>query len=215
MTYGIVGYDEEGQAVYGEIMGDGVMGDRAFDVVGQGYGMVPYGYGVVGAAHPHHRHIARHGHGPRHMAIPPKPQWRDQLAPGVIQPDEGMVPLPLTPNAGSPPGTFTAAITTMTWQGQLQKPYRAERLLVSVVRTGATATGRLLGQLFVGTDLQQAEITGWDVELVGQAGAFGTRLTAKAAEPGVLIRMVITLSNNPTGTDTIFASMNFLGRVIH
>jgi len=216
MTYQIVGYDPDtGQAVYGDVMGADVMGDRQFDVVGQGgYGMVPYGYGVVGAAPAHHPHH-RHGHGPRHMAIPPRPGWRDQLAPGVIQPDEGMVPLPLTPSAGTPPGTFTAAITTMTWQGQLQKPYRAERLLVSVVRTGASATGRLLGQLFVGTDLQQAEITGWDVELVGQAGAFGTRLTAKAAEPGVLIRLVITLSGNPTGTDTIFASMNFLGRVIH
>ncbi len=212
MTYGIVGYDVDGQAVYGDVMGDydmqgDVMGDAAFDVVGQGY--VP-GYGIVGARRPRH-----HGHGPRHMAIPPRPQWRNQLAPGVIQPDEGMVPLPLSPSAGSPPGTFTAAITTMTFQGQLQKPYRAERLLVSVVRTGASATGRLLTQLFVGTDLQQAEINGWDAELVGTTNAFGTRLTAKAAEPGVFIRLVVTLSNNPTGTDTIFATMMFLGRVIH
>jgi hypothetical protein len=212
MTYGIVGYDpRDGTAVYGDVMGDVMGEDRSFDVVGQGYyPMMHPGYGVVGA-HGHHRH----GHKPRHIALPPRPDWRDQLAPGVIQPDEGMVPLPLTPSAGSPPGTFTAALTTMTYQGQLQKPYRAERLLVSVVRTGATAVGRLLVQLFVGTDLQQAEINGWDAELVGQAGAFGTRLTAKAAEPGVLIRIVVNLSSNPTGTDTIFAAMMFLGRVIH
>jgi hypothetical protein len=209
MTYQIVGYDQEGQAVYGD-----VMGDANFDVVGQGYPMMPYGYGVVGAAHGHHHH-GHHGHAPRHIALPPRPNWRNQLAPGVIQPDEGMVPLPLTPNAGSPAGTFAAATTTMTFSGQLQKPYRAERLLVSVVRTGASAVGRLLTQLYVGTDLQQAEINGWDAELVGQAGAFGTRLTAKAAEPGVLIRLVVNLSSNPTGTDTIFASMMFLGRVIH
>lgn len=193
MSYAIVGYTGDGEAVYGDVMGD-VMGDANFDVVGR--------------AHPHHRAA-------RHMAIPPRPQWRNQLAPGVTQPDEGMVPLPLQPSAGTTPGLFSATVTTMTFQGQLQKPYRAERLLVSVVRTGATATGRLLGQLFVGTDLQQAEINGWDVELVGQAGAFGTRLTAKQAEPGVFIRLVITLSNNPTGTDTIFSSMMFLGRVIH
>lgn len=218
MTYQIVGFDpNDGSAVYGDVMGDvmgdySLAGDSHFDVVGQ-YPMMynPYG-GVVGAAAPHARH---HGHKPRHLAIPARPQWRNQLAPGVIQPDEGMVPLPLTPSAGSPPGTFTTAITTMTFQGQLQKPYRAERLLVSVVRTGPSATGRLLGQLFVGTDLQQAEIAGWDIELVGQAGAFGTRLTAKAAEPGVLIRLVVTLSNNPTTTDTIFASLMFLGRVVH
>lgn len=213
MAYGVVGYDQEGQAVYGDVMGD-VMGDDAhFDVVGQGYPMMYNPYGVVGAHHA--RHHGHHGHAPRCLPIPHRPSWRSQLAPGVIQPDEGMVPLPLTPNAGSPPGTFAAATTSMTFSGQLQKPYRAERLLVSVVRTGASAVGRLLTQLFVGTDLQQAEINGWDAELVGQAGAFGTRLTAKAAEPGVLIRLVVTLSNNPTGTDTIFASMMFLGRVIH
>jgi hypothetical protein len=211
VTYQIVGFNEEGHAVYGDVMGGAdvmgdymLHGDAPFDVVGQYGGYNPYG--IVGA---------RHGHHARRIAIPPKPSWRSQLAPGVIQPDEGMVPLPLTASAGSPPGTFTSAITTMTWSGQLQKPYRAERLLISVVRTGATATGRLLGQLFVGTDLQQAEIAGWDLELVGQGNAFGTRLTAKAAEPGVLIRIVVNLSGNPTGTDTIFGSMMFLGRVIH
>ena len=224
MTYQVVGFDPySGQAVYGDVDGD-VMGDvmgtdpggRHFDVVGQGYGMAPYGYphyGVVGAApQPHHRH----GHGPRHHVLPPKPQWRNQLAPGVIQPDEGMVPLPMTPNAGSPiPGTFDAAIGTITWSGQLQKPYRAERLLVSVVRNGASAVGRLLTQFFVGTDLQQAEINGWDAELVGNQGAFGTRLTAKAAEPGVFLRLVVSLSQNVSASDTIFATMMFLGRVIH
>lgn len=217
MTYQVVGYDPDtGQAVYGEVMGE-VMGHdpggQHFDVVGQ-YGYPAYGHYpmVVGAAaHPHHRH----GHGPRHMAIPPKPAWRNQLAPGVIQPDEGLVPLPMTANAGSPPGTFTSSIATMTFSGQLQKPYRAERLLVSVVRTGASAVGRLLTQFFVGTDLQQAEIEGWDAELVGQTGAFGTRLTAKAAEPGVFLRMVVNLSSVLTGTDTIFATMMWLGRVIH
>jgi hypothetical protein len=70
--------------------------------------------------------------------------------------------------------------------------------------------------LWVGTDLQGAEIAGWDVELVGQATSFGTRLTCKAAEPGVLVRIVATLSANiSSSTDTIYASMMFLGRVIH
>jgi len=133
----------------------------------------------------------------RMMRIPPKPGWRNQLAPGVIQPDEGMVPLPMTPQGG-------------------QKPFRAERLLVSVVRTGTDATGRLLTQLFVGTDLQGAEIAGWDAELIGQANSFGTRLTCKAAEPGVQIRLIITLSNTMTiTTSSIFATFVWLGRVVH
>lgn len=179
----VVGYDE----VTGEaIMGDDVEGD------------------VMGA--PRHRRA-------RMMRIPQRPAWRAQLAPGVIQPDEGMLPLPLTPLVGG--GTFAAALPTITFQGQLQKPFRAERLLVSSVRTGATANGRLLGQFFVGTDMQQAEIQAWDIELVGQATSFGTRLTAKAAEPGVLIRFLVTATPAPTGTDTIFATLLILGRLIH
>lgn len=149
----------------------------------------------------------------RRMAIPRRPNWRNQLAPGVIQPDEGMVPLPLTPQTAN--GIFAAGGTTITYQGQLQKPFRPERLLVSVVRTGASATGRLLGQLFVGTDLQQADIQGFDVELYGQPTAFGTRLTCKAAEPGVFIRFLITPTAFPTGTDTILLTMSFAGRIVH
>ncbi len=154
--------------------------------------------------------------GGRMMRIPARPDWRNQLAPGVIQPDEGMVPLPMSAQAGSPAGTFTSTLSQITFQGQLQKPFRGERLLVSVVRTGTDATGRLLTQLFVGTDLQGAEIFGWDAELIGTANAFGTRLTMKPAEPGVQIRFIVTLSNAMTvTTSSIFASFLVLGRVVH
>jgi hypothetical protein len=185
----VIGYDLEGYPI---LSGD-VMGDE--EVVGR-------------------RGRRRRG-GKRAIALPPRPDWRNQLAPGVIQPDEGLVPLTLTGQAGSPPGTFDASTPTITFQGQLQKPFRAERLLCSTVRTGTSAVGRLLTVLYVGTDLQQAEITGWDAELVGRADAFGTRLTCKAAEPGVFIRAVVTLSNVLSGTDTIFANLTFMGRIIH
>lgn len=192
MGFEVVGYDLEGNEIVGEVMGD-------YDVHGE----------VMGAKHHHHSKS-------RHMRIPNKPNWRNQLAPGVIQPDEGMVPLPMVANAGSPAGTFTSTLNQITFAGQLQKPFRGERLLVSVVRTGTDATGRLLTQLFVGTDLQGAEIAGWDAELIGQATSFGTRLTMKAAEPGVQIRFVVTLSNAMTvTTSSIFATFMVLGRVIH
>jgi len=195
MEFDVVGYDFAGRPLYGEIQGD-VMGNSLMG---------------VGAAAAHPAHPAHRVH-----RIPPRPQWRDQLAPGVIQPDEGMVPLPLSGQSGSPAGTFTSTLSVITFQGQLQKPYRPERLLVSVARTGTTATGRLLGQLFVGTDLQQADIQGWDIELIGAATAFGTRLTCKAAEPGVFVRLIVTNTGTAlTGTDTIFATLQFLGRVIH
>jgi hypothetical protein len=188
----VIGYDLDGQEIYDTDLSGDVMGD----VMGVGKARAPKG-----------------GH--RLARIPNRPNWRNQLAPGVIQPDEGMVPLPLVGQSGSPAGTFNSGISTITFQGQLQKPYRPERLLASTVRTGTSAVGRLLGVLYVGTDLQQAEINGWDVELIGAATAFGTRLTCKAAEPGVFVRLVVTLSAALSGTDTIYANLTWLGRVIH
>lgn len=192
----VVGYDVDGNEVYGE-----VMGDMEGDVMG---------VGRIARA------VRRLPGGRRMAPIPPRPNWRNQLAPGVIQPDEGMLPLPMQPQQGTPPGTFTSALSSITFQGQLQKPFRAERLLVSVVRSGTDATGRLLTQFFVGTDLQGAEIQGWDAELIGQPGSFGTRLTASPAEPGVQIRFIVTLSNNMTvTTSSIFATFLILGRIVH
>jgi len=132
-----------------------------------------------------------------------------------MQPDEGLVPLPMTPLQGSPPGTFTATVTQIIFQGQLQKPFRGERPLISVIRTGASAVGRILVQAFVGTDLQGAEIFSWDIELLAQPGAFGTRLTMKQAEPGVQIRFISTISQAPTGTDTVAVQLQVLGRIVH
>jgi hypothetical protein len=179
---------------------------RQFEVVGYDDDDVD-GVHLLGAA-PHRPHG-------RMMRLAPKPSWRDgEMAPGVNAHDEGMIPLPLSPTTAG--GTFSSVAPAITWQGQLQKPYRAERLIVSVVRSaGPTANGLLLGQIFVGTDLQLADIQGIDIETLGAPTAFGTRLTLHQAPPGVLIRIIVTLSSAPTGTDTIFASMYFLGRVIH
>lgn len=143
-----------------------------------------------------------------------KPAWRQTtLAPGVIAPDQGMLPLPLSGSGGT--NTFTAAIANITFEGQLQKPFRGERLLVSVVRTGTTAVGRLIGQLFVGTDLQQLDVAGFDLEQVGDPQAFGVRLTMKPAQPGVFIRIVTALNVALAGTDTIATTVTVLGRNVH
>jgi hypothetical protein len=187
----VVGDDD---GVEGDVMGD-VMGNQS--VVGyddEGYPI------VVGAAR--RRGVSR--------VQVTRPNWRNgQLAPGVIAPDQGMLPLPM--------GNFTFNATTQifTFQGQLQKPFRGERLLVTTVRTGTTAVGRLLGQIFVGTDLSALDIAPIDLEQIGAPGAFGVRLTMKPAQPGVFIRIVTTLSSALTTTDTIFASVQLLGRNVH
>lgn len=149
------------------------------------------------------------------MQMPPKPGWRkNQVAPGVQRPNEDMWPLPLKPLVNN--GIFTSAITQITWQGQLQKPFRGERFLVEVSPSGTSAQAvQVMGQQFVGVNLQQAEIDPFNIALVGRADSFGTRLTLNAAEPGVLVRVQCFLAGGAlTGTDQVFVSMMWLGRVI-
>ena len=152
----------------------------------------------------------------RHMSLPPKPEWRHgEIAHGVQAPDTGMFPLPMSGTGGT--NTFSATVTAITFQGSLQKPYRAERLLFVVTRIGASGTNvRVQGQIFVGTDLQQGELGLIDMETLGAVTAFGTRLTLSPANPGVFVRLQCqTVGGALTGTDTILVNTFFLGQVIH
>lgn len=205
--YQIVGYDESGEPVYqavrGAIMGYGPTGVVGYDVDG---GAI-MGDDVDGAARRRRR---------RAMPLPPKPGWREgEVAHGVNAPDTGMFPLPLNGTAGT--NTFSATVTAITFQGSLQKPYRAERLIFVVTRIGTSATNlRVQGQIFVGTDLQQGELGLLDLESLGAVTAFGTRLTLSPANPGVFVRLQTQLVGGVlAGTDTILVNTYFLGQVIH
>lgn len=195
--------------VVGDVLGDVLGEDVDGDVLGM-EDLAAIGAEVV-------KHARRKGHKVHRAGMPmlmQKAAWRaGQLAPGVQAPEETMVPLPLTPQQNN--GQFTSVVPTITFQGQLQKPYRGERLLVSRTNVGTSATPPvLLGQIFVGTDLQQADIAGLDIGTLGAATAFGTRLTLLQAPPGVLIRIPVTLSVGLSGTDTITAAIQILGRYI-
>lgn len=187
----VVGYDDAGEPVYqpvqGAVMGGAVMGRR------------------------HH-----HAHGGAQIQLPPKPEWRHgELAHGVQAPDTGMFPLPMTGTGGT--NTFSATVSSITFQGSLQKPYRAERLIFIVTRIGTSAANlRVQGQMFIGTDLQQGELGLLDFESLGAVTAFGTRLTLTPANPGVLIRLQTQLVGGAlAGTDTILINTYFLGQIIH
>lgn len=210
----MVDFDYYDDDVEGDVLGD-VLGysgpmsdweddvDGDFEVIGYDDDGSPL---IVGAKKKRRRRKGRPG------VVLRKSPWRNrQLAPGVIAPDQGMLPLPLTGQGGS---TFTDTISQITFEGQIQKPFRGERLLVSTVRTGASATGRLISQLFVGTDLQQLDVPGFDAEQVGDPAAFGVRLTMVPAQPGVFIRLVTTLTPALSVGDTIFASVTLLGRYV-
>lgn len=190
-------YDD---TVSGDVMGEG---DDGYVVVGYDANNYPI---VVGA-----RRGARRARGHRGAQIAVhKPDWRQgQLAPGVIAPDEGLETLPM--------GNFTylLAAQTNTFQGQVQKPFKGERWLLKVVRTGTTATGIILAQLFAGTDLAQLDVTPVDLESLARPDAFGVRNSMKPVQPGVYMRAVTSLSTAIAGTDSIQTSLQLLGKLIH
>lgn len=207
----VIGEDDEveGADVMGaDVMGyGGPMGD--YEGEAQVVGYDDYGYPVVvgrGARRVVRRPAARGAN----LVRVQRPGWRSgQLAPGVIAPDQGLNPLPM----GN--FTYTATAQTNTFSGQIQKPFRGERFLMRVVRTGTTAVGTILGLIFVGTDLSQLDINPLDIESLADPNAFGVRLTMKPAQPGVFIRVVTSLGTALAGTDTINVSLQLLGRNIH
>jgi hypothetical protein len=203
----VIGEDEYGDNLSGDVMGargdvmgyGGPMGNYDGNVAVLGY--TPSGYPIVSGA--------GRARGYSNVQVH-KPGWREsQLAPGVIAPDQGLLTLPM----GN--FTYTAALQTNTFQGQVQKPFRGERFLSRVVRTGTTAIGTILAQIFVGTDLSQLDVASVDLESISNPQAFGVRLTMKPAQPGVFIRVITTLSVVLTTTDTIAVSLQLLGRNIH
>lgn len=203
MRFATTGYD---------VMGDDDDDDdvQGYDVMGREMAVIGYDdYGqpiVVGAKKkPKARRRPRGA-----LVSVHRPAWRDrQLAPGVIAPDEGLEALPMGTF------TFTAAAQTNTFQGQVQKPFQGERWLIRVVRTGASATGILLANLFTGTDLAQLDVTPLDLESLANPGAFGVRNSMKPVQPGVFIRAVTSLSVPLAGTDTIQVSLQLLGKLLH
>lgn len=198
----VMGYDDED--VSGDVMGyEGPMG--GYQGGAQVVGYDEEGYPVVVG-----RAATRRARRAGPVVQLQKPGWRQgQLAPGVQAPDQGLLTLPM----GS--FTFTASAQTNTFSGQVQKPFRGERFLIRVVRTGTTATGTILAQLFVGTDLAMLDVSPVDLESLADPQAFGVRLTMKPAQPGVFIRALCTLDTVLAGTDTIKVSLQLLGRNIH
>lgn len=184
-----------------EMMGD-LMGDEGFDMVGEEEDM---GAGL---------RLARPQGRGRTLQLPPRPSWRPQLAPGVPLPGETMEPLPLAPQSNN--GVFGAGVNQITFSARPQRPFRGERVVSTIARTGATATGTpvFAGGIIVGTQVQSVEIGNLPLEIFAP-GAFGVRLSLASAEPGVLISgNVQILGTALAGADTIAVTATILGRSI-
>lgn len=157
------------------------------------------------------------------------PPWRPMMAPGSPPLGEGHVPMPLNPEefalssgggavwgapaggGGAPPGTI------ITFSARPQKPFKTSRLIVR--KSGPNAVGAaVVGQTFVGTDLQQGELGFVDIETIGAGGSFDTWVSMKQAEPGVWMRIQATLTAFPlstTGTDFVVVTISALGHYLH
>lgn len=151
---------------------------------------------------------------PPHVQSPP---WRPMMAPGSPPLGEGHVPMPL--NAETFGGTWGAggapAGTTITFSARPQKPFKASRVLIRPTKSGATAIGNLIGQVFVGTDLQQGELGNIDLESLGAGGSFDTWISFKQAEPGVWVRVQATLTAFPTAPDFETYTVTAIGHYLH
>lgn len=149
----------------------------------------------------------------RLLSLPKRPNWRSRLAPGVPGPGEGLEPLALTPDRNN--GVFNAANPFIQFQARVQVPFRAERLLVSVLRAAALAPAgdKVLCQgIFIGRDLANVEFASFDIEFF-VPGAFGVRLKLRQAEPGVLINLPCIVGAPITAGD-ITVTMMLLGHSV-
>lgn len=201
-----------------DMMGDDGYGDDGFDLVGdEGDGMGDMmGAGPIRLGRPaaggFFRPQQQQQQG-RTLQLPPKPQWRQQIAPGVSMPRQTMEPLPLTPQAGN--GVFTAALTSIQYQARPQRPFRGERIVAVIGRIGASAAGvvPVLNGLIVGTQVQQVELGAIPLDVFAPT-SFGVRLSIAQAEPGVLISGEVALVGALAGADTITVRLVILGRSI-
>jgi len=147
------------------------------------------------------------------ITLPQQPNWRgNQVAPGMWGPREGLEILPMNSMAGGSIVTFDANNSQGGFQARPQRPFRCERLLVSVGRQGTSAIGPLvLAQgIYVGTKLQQLQLGEFDLE-VFTSNAFGVRMALDCADPGIEVTIALRLAGTLTGTDKILVGAQWLG----
>ncbi len=176
-----------------------------------------YGDYVVGADPTTGAPIVVHPQAPPSIHSPP---WRPMIAPGSPPVGEGHVPMPLVAETfGGVWGAAGAAAGVMIqFSARPQKPFKMTRILArSTILSNAngTANGTPLGQIFVGTDLQQAELGYIDLATIGAGGSFDTWVSMKQAEPGVWIRFQVTLTAYPTAPDALSVNLTGIGHYLH
>jgi hypothetical protein len=129
--------------------------------------------------------------------------------PGVPMPGARLQPL------GFGSSAFTAASgTVLALQASPQRPFKGQRLVVDITRTGATATGLVtITRLDVGT-ANQLVSSGALGAAAFAATAFDVNLQLDPATPGILIVVQFAISVAPGAADRVDFSATMFGTAV-
>lgn len=142
------------------------------------------------------------------------PNWRArQLAPGVQTPGENLYELTLNPLQNN--GILDAANGTISFEAIPQKPFRGERLVITINRSvGAVGVRVTRSPLTVGTEPQAANISGAGSADIYAPGAFGVRLAMSPAGAGITVGLQLSATPAVPVGETVALSVSILGRII-
>lgn len=129
--------------------------------------------------------------------------------PGVPMPGARLQPL------GFGASAFLAASgLILTLQAQPQRPFKGQRLVVDITRTGATATGLVtVTRLDIGTTNQLVS-SGALAAAAFAATAFDVNLQLDPATPGIIITVQFAISVAPGAADRVDFSATMFGTAI-
>ena len=137
--------------------------------------------------------------------VAPRPQVRQ---PGV-RPTGKKVPL------GIPSVTFGAATgTSITVEVEPQRAYQANRLVLAILRTGASATGLVRVRSIKIGDVEQLPSSNPVSAEMFRADGVDLDLDLTECPAGVKITITVDTSAAPAGADTILVDPALKGRVI-
>lgn len=207
LGYDVLGYDESGQVVVAPRGPGNAPGPYNRPGGPPQRPMLPGGPGLMRPGRPM---------GPLPLGAPlmGPPQWRGPvMTPGVMTPYEGLVPLQLQPDANA--GVLTAAVPVINFVGRPQKPFRGQRV-VAVINASAGAGAvqpRILGGIFVGTDLQAASRGDTPLAVFAQT-AFGVELVLAPSGPGIEVNIQVGSVPAVPGAESVAIAITILGRYI-
>jgi hypothetical protein len=141
---------------------------------------------------------------PRRPSVP-----RAQLVPQVPGvPDAGLRLQPL--GLGATAFTATSG-TILPLSAQPQKPFQAQRLIVDVTRTGASATGLVtVTRIDIGADNMLAGSNPLPISMFS-ATSVDCNIRFAPATPGITVAVQLAISAAPTMTDRVDLSGAMLG----